>query len=239
MVDSDTLRGNLKAVRAAIVEACARSGRRADEVRLIGVTKTMPPEVVALAIELGMKDLGENYIQEASLKAKQLPPVNWHFIGHLQRNKAGQAVSFASYIHSLDSLGIIKAVDRRCEEHDVQVKGLIQVHLGDESTKSGVGPEELWPLLDELAQDPPKRLQLVGLMTVPPPVSVPEDNRPHFRHLRQLLQEIVERDYPFWRGRELSMGMSDDYLVAIEEGSTMVRVGRSLFGERPPKVVSG
>ena len=235
MVDIESLRSRLEAVRAEIAGACARSGRSLSTVRLVGVTKTLPAEVVQAALDLGLEDFGENYIQELTSKAAALPPVRWHFIGHLQRNKAAAAAQYASFVHSLDSLELIKTLDRRLGMVGRTCSGLIQVHLGGEESKSGLEIPEVLPLLDALAQEPVRNLRLVGLMSVPPPVQHPDDNRPYFRQLRALLQQITERGYDFWQGQELSMGMSDDYAVAIEEGATMVRVGRSIFGARPPK----
>ena len=142
------------------------------------------------------------------------------------------AVDLFEVIHSLDNVGLVRRLEKRCQARHRRLTGLIQVNLSGEKTKNGIRPDEVFALLEELAQEPPEYLRLSGLMTIPPPVNSPEDNRPYFRQLAQLLDQIVEKDYPFWSGRELSMGMSDDFLVAIEEGATMIRLGRRLFGER-------
>lgn len=236
MVCLETLRQRLAEVRTKIARTCERCGRKPNSVKLIGVTKTLSAEDILPAIEYGLEDLGENYIQELRSKVNSLPAVNWHFIGHLQRNKARYAVESASVIHSLDSLAIIRAIDRHCCERGLERSGLLQIRLGGENTKSGLNPEELWPLLEELKSEPPRCLRLVGLMTVPPPACCPEDNRQYFRYLNKLLENVKSRYSSFWQGSELSMGMSGDYLVAIEEGATMVRVGRAIFGERSPKI---
>lgn len=227
-----TVRTRLGQVREAVDRACVALGRDPNSVRLIGVTKTLSPEDIKPAIAAGLEDLGESYVQEAREKAARLPGVRWHLIGNLQRNKVNLAVDLFETIHSLDSASLIRRIDRRCGERGRNLPGLIQVRLGGEDTKSGVEPSEVFELLDELAPDPPKHLRLVGLMTIPPPSEDPSESRPYFQQLRRLLDEIVARGYPFWHGRELSMGMSDDYLVAVEEGATMIRVGRAIFGER-------
>lgn len=235
MVDREVVVQNLRQVRERIEAACRACGRQPSEVRLIGVTKTLDAEAIRPALDCGLADVGENYIQELQSKVGLLPAVRWHFIGHLQRNKAALAVKLAAYIHSLDSLALIRAVDRHCVAQGRDVSGLLEVHLGGEESKSGLEPEEVWPLLEELAKEPPQRLRLVGLMTVPPPMADPDGNRPHFRQLREMVQKIGQQGWEFWQGQELSMGMSGDYQAAIAEGATMVRVGRAIFGERPPK----
>ncbi|HXE72991.1 MAG TPA: YggS family pyridoxal phosphate-dependent enzyme [Candidatus Nitrosotenuis sp.] len=226
----------LARVREQIDRLCVKLGRDPGSVRLIGVTKGHPPEAIKAAIEAGLEDLGENYVQEARDKAARLPGVRWHLIGSLQRNKVNLAVDLFEAIHSLDSASLIMRVEKRCQERNRNLPGLIQVRLGGEETKHGVDPDQLFALLDALAAHPPTRLRLVGLMTIPPPGVDPEASRPHFRRLRGLLEEVRARGYPFWCGSELSMGMSDDYLVAIEEGATMIRLGRAIFGERARKV---
>lgn len=227
--EAPTVRTRIGQVREAVDRTCIAMGRDPRSVRLIGVTKTLSPEEIKPAIEAGLEDLGESYVQEAREKASRLPGVRWHLVGHLQRNKVNLAVDLFETIHSLDSVSLIRRLDRRCIERERFLPGLVQVRLGDEETKSGVEPDEVFDLLDELRSNPPQRLRLVGLMTIPPPA---EDPRPHFRRLRELLDEVVARGYTFWHGRELSMGMSDDYLVAVEEGATFIRVGRAIFGER-------
>lgn len=230
--EAPTVRSRIGQIRESLGRACVAMGRDPNSVRLIGVTKTLAPEQIRPAIEAGLEDLGESYVQEAREKAARLPGVRWHLIGHLQRNKVNLAVDLFEMIHSLDSASLVRRLDRRCGERGRNLPGLLQVRLGDEETKHGVEPGEVFDLLESLRADPPRHLRLVGLMTVPPPAPDPEENRPHFRRLRELLEKILEQGYPFWHGRELSMGMSDDYLVAVEEGATMIRVGRALFGER-------
>lgn len=227
-----SLRTRLAEIRETIERICIEQGRDPSSVRVIGVTKTRSVDEIRAALEAGLDDLGENYIQEAREKASKLPGARWHMIGNLQSNKVNLAVDLFESIHSLHSLSLIRKLDRRCEARNRKLWGLLQVKQVEEKNKKGLSPDRVFELLDSLAEEPPKYLKLVGLMTIPPPVEEAEENRPHFRSLAKLLEQIKERDYPFWSGSELSMGMSDDYLVAVEEGATMIRLGRILFGER-------
>lgn len=230
--EAPTVRSRIGQIREAVDRVCLATGRDPNSVRLLGVTKTLTPNQIRPALEAGLEDLGENYIQEAREKATRLPGARWHLIGHLQRNKVNLAVDLFETIHTLDSVSLIRRLDRRCTERGRNLPCLLQVRLGDEETKHGIDPDEVFSLLEELRSDAPRSLRLVGLMTIPPPGPDAEASRPHFRRLRRLLEAILERDYTFWHGRELSMGMSDDYLVAVEEGATMIRLGRAIFGER-------
>jgi len=220
-------------IREQIQRTCIEKGRDPSSVRLVAVTKKRTVKEIELALEAGVEDLGENYIQEAREKARKLPGARWHMIGNLQKNKVNLAVDLFEVIHSLDRIDLIKRVEKRCKTRHRRLTGLLQVNLSKEKSKYGLAEERVFPMLEELAEEPPEFLRLSGLMTIPPPVDNPEENRDYFRRLREMLETIVEKKYPFWQGRELSMGMSDDYLVAIEEGATMIRVGRSIFGERP------
>jgi PLP dependent protein len=223
----------LTRVRARIAAAAERSSRALEEVRLIAISKTHPSAVVSKLIELGATDIGENRVQEADGKIAEVGRDNarWHLVGHLQANKARRAVTLFDVIHSLDSIDLARRLDRLCtEEGREKLPVLIQVDLGHEETKSGIGETELEQLVEELV--PLNRLQLIGLMTLPPFFEDPEDNRPFFRKLRELRDELAARG-AFVNGRgELSMGMTHDFEVAIEEGATMVRVGTAIFGER-------
>lgn len=219
-------------VREEIQRAAIAAGRDPSSVRLVAITKTRTVEEIKQALDSGLDDLGENYIQEARDKARKLPGARWHMVGNLQKNKVNLAVDLFEVIHSLDSVSLISRLEARCAARRRKLIGLIQVTLGGEKTKKGLTPDLVLSMLDEIAKEPPEYLRLSGLMAVPPPVDDPEENRVHFRTLRETLDRILERNYPFWSGSELSMGMSDDYLVAIEEGATMIRLGRSLFGDR-------
>ena len=223
----------LTRVRARMAAAAERSGRAGEDVSLIAISKTHPSAVVSKLIELGAKDVGENRVQEAEGKIAEVgrDRARWHLVGHLQANKARRAVSLFDVIHSLDSIDLARRLDRLCvEEGREKLSVLIQVDLGHEETKSGIDETELERLVDELG--PLNRLQLIGLMTLPPFFEDPERNRPFFRKLRELRDGLGARG-AFGDGKgELSMGMTHDFEVAIEEGATMVRIGTAIFGER-------
>jgi hypothetical protein len=212
---------NIAAVRARIAAAAARADRDAASVRLIAVAKTKPAEAVRAAVAAGVRDIGENYVQEALAKRAAVGgAVRWHLIGHLQRNKAARALEIFDLIHSVDNAALGAALARHAAARGMRARVLVEVNVGGEASKSGVPPAALPALLERL-RDP--QLSVEGLMTVPPP-GPPEDVRRHFRRLRAL------RDAAGLR--ELSMGMTDDFEVAVEEGATMVRIGRAIFGER-------
>jgi pyridoxal phosphate enzyme (YggS family) len=212
---------NLAAVRARIARAAARAGRDPAAVRLIAVTKTKPAALVQAALAAGVTDIGENYVQEAiDKRAAAGAAACWHLIGHLQRNKAARAVETFDCIQTIDSPALAAAVARHAASAGRTMRVLVEVKLGGEASKRGVAPDDLPALLAALRGLP---LAVEGLMTVPP-AGEPEAARPHFRALRELGERAGLR--------ELSMGMTDDFEVAIEEGATMVRIGRAIFGAR-------
>ncbi len=219
-------------VTERIQRTCIEIGRDPSSVRLVAITKTRTVEEIKLALDAGAEDLGENYIQEAREKARKLPGARWHMVGNLQKNKVNLAVDLFEVIHSLDNLGLIRRLEKRCQARHRRLTGLLQVNFSEEKSKHGLAAGEVMTLLEELAEDPPEYLRLSGLMTIPPPVEDPELNRPYFKQAAELLAEIQARNFSFWHGGELSMGMSDDYLVAIEEGATLIRLGRRIFGDR-------
>ena len=220
-----------EAIEQRIAAACERVGRPRSAVTLIGASKMQSVETLRAAWESGLRIFGENRVQEAETKAAEMPTAaEWHLIGPLQSNKARRAVALFTTIHSIDRLKIARAVDRVAGESEVTRRGLLEVNLGEEETKHGFRAEELLRALPQLTEL--QRLELVGLMAIPP-FGEPEESRPWFRQLRQLGEEIGGQGVlPHWRGW-LSMGMSGDFEVAIEEGATHVRVGTSLFGARP------
>jgi pyridoxal phosphate enzyme (YggS family) len=236
----EELRARVLEVRQRIREAARRSRRSPQDVTLVAVSKTHPPDLLSLAIKAGVSDLGENRVQEAEEKIGELgrASARWHLIGHLQANKARRAVALFDLIHSLDSPALAKRLDRLCaEEGREELPVLIQVNLGDEASKSGI-PEEALPELVQTVRAC-ERLRLLGLMTLPPYFEEAEEVRPYFRRLRELRDTISSRG-AFAAGRgELSMGMSHDFEVAIEEGATMVRVGTAIFGEREQRRAIG
>jgi PLP dependent protein len=225
---------NWQAVGARVAAAACRAGRAPESVRVIAVTKTKPVAMIAAAIDAGATDIGENYVQEAVAKIGAIStPVTWHLIGHLQRNKAARAVELFQVIHTLDSVALGAALGRHAEHHGRVLRVFIEVNVGGEATKSGVAPADVEALLGSLAAQP--GLLIDGLMTMPPPGPAAESARPYFRGLRELRQRLQRNAPPNAPLRELSMGMTDDFEVAVEEGATMVRVGRAIFGERAPK----
>ena len=227
------LSARLTRVREQIAAAAKRAGRQAQDVSLIAISKTHPASAIESLIELGATDFGENRVQEAEEKITELgrDRARWHLVGHLQANKARRAVSLFDVIHSLDSIELARRLDRLCEEEGREkLQVLIQVDLGHEETKSGIDESELPQLVAELG--PLRRLQLIGLMTLPPFFENPEHNRPFFRQLRKLRDELSSSGAFGDRQGELSMGMTHDFEVAIEEGATMVRIGTAIFGER-------
>jgi len=228
---SEALGKRLAEVQARMRAAAARSGRPPDAVRLVAVTKTVPAAQVRAAMELGAGTLGENRVQEARDKIRQLPPASWHLVGHLQTNKAKLAVELFELIHSLDSLRLAEELDRQGRLAGKTVRCLIEVNVGEEPQKHGVPPGEVEALLAAARRLP--GLAIEGLMAVPPFLPDAEAVRPYFRALRALRDRLAGAGFAL---PELSMGMSHDFEAAIEEGATMVRVGTAIFGERPSGV---
>src|SRR5689334_1232026 len=229
----EQLRARLAAIRARISAAAKNCRREADEVRLIAISKTHSASVIKKVIKFGALDIGENRVQEAEGKISEIGrhAARWHLVGHLQANKARRAVQLFDVIHSLDSLELARRLDRLCDEEGREnLPVLIQVDLGHEETKTGIDEGKLKELVEGLRSL--ERVQLHGLMTLPPFFDDPEEARPFFRRLRELRDELKTQG-AFGEGKgELSMGMTHDFRVAIEEGATMVRVGTAIFGER-------
>jgi pyridoxal phosphate enzyme (YggS family) len=231
--DTEGLAGRLAQVRSRIASAAQRSGRKSDDVKLIAVSKTHPAQVLCDAIARGVTDLGENRVQEADEKIGEVgrDAAGWHLIGHLQSNKARRAVQLFDVIHSLDSAALALKLDLAC--HDVErddLPVLIQVDLGHEVTKTGVDESELPQLIEAVSGC--ERLSLIGLMTLPPFFDDAEQARPFFMKLRELRDRFASLGAFGKHPGELSMGMTNDFEVAIEEGATMIRVGTAIFGER-------
>jgi pyridoxal phosphate enzyme (YggS family) len=221
---------NLQRVRAEIDRAAREAGRDPAAVRLVAVSKLQPLEALRAAVAAGQKELGENYAQELRDKARAVAGARWHFIGPLQRNKVKYVVGVAELVHTVDSPSLIEELARRAATLAVVQRCLIQVNVAREPQKSGCDPDELPQLVDRFAEAP--SLSLEGLMCIPP-ASEAEAARPHFRALAELAaRERARSGRPL---RELSMGMSADFAVAIAEGATLVRVGTAVFGERPGK----
>lgn len=238
------LAARFASVRARVAAAAEQCGRDPSGITLIAISKTHPASVVKELIELGATDLGENRVQEAETKIPQVGRneagrsegrrTRWHLVGHLQANKARKALGLFDVIHSLDSIDLARRLDRLCVEVGREsLPLLIQVDLGHEETKSGLDEKELPQLVETVQQL--ERLELIGLMTLPPFFEDPKQARPYFRRLRELRDELAGKGAFGERSGELSMGMTHDFAVAIEEGATMVRIGTAIFGERGHK----
>ena len=232
-MSEDQVGARIARIRARIEAAALKCGRLPHEVTLIAISKTQPASLVRTAIELGATDIGENRVQEAEQKINEVGrhAARWHLVGHLQANKARRAVQLFDVIHSLDSLELARRLDRLCgEEARERLPVLIQVDLGHEETKAGIDERQLSQLVDNMKEL--ERIQLVGLMTLPPFFDDPEHARPFFRRLREFRDELGAQGAFGDQKGELSMGMTNDFEVAIEEGATMVRIGTAIFGER-------
>lgn len=225
------LKDNLEHVEEEIQKACKRSGRAREEVTLIAVSKTKPVGVLEEAYDLGVRIFGENKVQELTEKYDVLPTdIHWHMIGHLQRNKIKYIVGKTDLIHSVDSIRLAEAIEKEASKREITVDILIEVNVAGEESKFGLRPEELDEFVEEVQKFPHIRVQ--GLMTIAPNVVNPEENRSTFAHLRKLSVDIAKKNAHNINMSVLSMGMTNDYQVAIEEGATMVRVGTGIFGER-------
>jgi pyridoxal phosphate enzyme (YggS family) len=226
------IQDSIARVEERITAACLRSGRRREDIKLVVVSKTHPAESVRAAYAAGVRDFGENRVQEAKSKRQELAGLSatWHMLGHLQSNKARLARELFEWVHSVDSLRLAEKLAQAADPSDPRLPVLIEVNLGEEASKAGVRAGEVAALAEQIA--PLATLELRGLMVIPPYSESPEDVRPYFRKLRALACEIESRNLPNVFMRELSMGMSDDFEVAIEEGATIVRVGTAILGER-------
>ncbi len=228
----DEIAASLSAVRQRLARALERAGRLPSSARLVAISKTRPAEDVRAAFEAGQAEFGENRVQEAleKIAATSDIPITWHLVGHLQSNKARRAAGAFGCIHSIDSVDLLKRVDAAAEEAGRRPELLVQVDLAGEPTKHGA-PAETWLSLFEAAAAC-RAARVAGLMLLPPFTPDPEDARPYFRRLRALRDELAGRGVPPAMLGELSMGMSHDFEVAVEEGATLIRVGTAIFGER-------
>lgn len=222
---------NIKEVQEKIAVAAKKSGRSEADIVLIAVSKTKPVEKIQEAMEAGMTVFGENKVQEIMDKFEPIGDgVNWHLIGHLQTNKVKYIIDKVAMIHSVDSLKLAQEIQKRAEAKNITMDILVEVNIAGEESKFGVKPEELEYLISEIAKM--QNICIRGLMTVAPFVENPEENREYFRRMRQLVVDINHKKIDNVNMNVLSMGMTGDYEVAIEEGATMVRVGTGIFGER-------
>ena len=218
-----------------IERAAQRTGRDSKEVKLVAVSKTVEVARIMEAIDAGVSILGENYVQEAQKKVEEIRrPVSWHFIGHLQSNKARYAARLFDVVHSLDSIGLAEELNRRAEQEDRVIRVMMEVNLSREATKFGTDEERVLNLARKIQTL--NALSLEGLMTMPPYFDSPEMSRPYYIALRELKERMIKEGTPM---KELSMGMSNDFEIAIEEGATYVRVGTAIFGPRQSKMADG
>ncbi len=223
-----TIKENLLKVRERIERAAQKAGRDPKGIRLVAVSKTVEVARIKEAIEAGVSILGENYIQEAQNKIDDIgKPVSWHFIGHLQSNKAKYAVRLFEMVHSVDSIPLAEELNRRAEQEGRVIKVMVEVNLSREATKFGTDEERVSNLARGIRDL--KQLSLEGLMTMPPYFDSPELGRPYYTALRELKEKMIQEGIPM---KELSMGMSNDFEIAIEEGATYVRIGTAIFGPR-------
>jgi pyridoxal phosphate enzyme (YggS family) len=229
----DEIAANLQRVADRIEEVSRKCGRSASEITLVAVTKTFPPDIIARAIAAGHFMFGENRVQEAEVKIAQFrgtPHVKWHLVGHLQTNKAKRAAELFDWIHSLDGARLAQRLDQTCQALGKRLPVLLQVDLGQEETKFGAARDEVRGIVAAVSEL--KWLKLDGLMVIPPLFDDPERVRPYFAELRRM-RDSLDTEQPGCLGnKHLSMGMSHDYEIAIQEGSTMVRIGTAIFGER-------
>lgn len=225
------LKENLREVETNIALACEKAGRSRDEVTLIAVSKTKPVSMLNEIYDAGIRTFGENKVQELMEKEEEMPKdISWHLIGHLQRNKVKHVAGKVALIHSVDSYRLAEEINVQAKKNRVTVPILIEVNIAAEDTKFGVKPQETAQLIEEISSL--ENVRVAGLMTIAPNVQNPEDNRVHFRALKQLSVDIASKNIDNVGMKILSMGMTGDYMVAIEEGATMVRVGTGIFGAR-------
>jgi pyridoxal phosphate enzyme (YggS family) len=230
--DAQSIADNLHQIRRTMEAAAARVGRDPATIRLLGATKSVDPAGIRTAIEAGLTLCGENRLQEALPKIESLKglPVEWHFIGRLQRRKVKTVIGLFSMIQSVEDMELAEAIQRRCEQVGIEQPVLLEINIGGEASKGGFEPDALERAMPELLAM--RRLRIRGLMTIPPPEDDPECARSYFRRLRDLARSLARPEWPTVSMAELSMGMSHDYAVAIEEGATIVRIGTALFGTR-------
>ncbi len=225
------LEENLKKVQENIILAAKRAGRNPDDITLIAVSKTKPAEMIKEVYDCGVREFGENKVQEILQKSEFLPPdISWHMIGHLQRNKVKAVIGRAKLIHSVDSVRLAEEISKQAFNSGIVVNILLEVNVAGEETKYGFRPDELNDIFPKIAALP--NIFIRGLMTSAPFVADPEDNRIYFRQLKQLCVDLRNKNIDNTSMDVLSMGMTNDYEVAVEEGATCVRVGTAIFGER-------
>ncbi len=229
-VDSVNIEANLKQIEDNIQRAVTKSGRKREDILLLAVTKTIDVENIKVAVNLGLKDLGENKPQEINSKYFEIDGVRWHQIGHLQTNKVKYIIDKVCLIHSLDSVKLAEEIDKRAKSKGLTMEVLVEINIANEESKHGISINEVDSFIKEVSKF--DNIRVVGLMCVAPFVENPEENRKYFEKMRKIYVDIKEKNYNNINMKYLSMGMTNDYEVAIEEGANIVRVGTGLFGER-------
>jgi len=225
----ETIKNNLEIINEKMKRAALKVNRKPEEIKLVAVTKTATAEQIKEAINAGVKIIGENRVQDAKEKYQILTAdIEWHLIGHLQTNKTKYAVEIFNCIHSVDSIKLAQEIDKRSKQFGKKIDVLVEVNVSGEETKYGIKPEEVEPFLKEISEFPEIRVR--GLMTIAPIVEDKEEVRPYFRKLRELSEEIKSKNIGNVKMDYLSMGMTEDFEIAIEEGANMVRIGRGIFG---------
>jgi len=225
------IKDNIASIKKVMEEAAVRAGRNPDELLLIAVTKTRSPEEINMAIAAGITDVGENKVQEILDKYEKVDPVRWHMIGHLQTNKVKYIIDKVSLIHSVDSIRLAREIDKRAAQHNKVMDILIQVNAAEEESKFGIRTEETGQMVREILESCPN-VRIRGLMSIAPFEDDPEKVRGYFKEMEELYHEYRTIEHERLDFRYLSMGMSNDFPVAIEEGANAVRIGTSIFGER-------
>lgn len=226
-----SIRENIEHIQQLKAEAAERSGRSGDDVLLVAVTKLHDVDEINEAIDCGITDIGENKVQEIMDKYDRVKPVRWHLIGHLQTNKVKYIIDKVSMIHSVDSLRLAQEIDKRAAQHGITMDILIQVNSAEEESKFGIKTEETGKMIEDIL-DTCQNVRIRGLMCIAPFEEDPEDARVYFTEVRKQYEEYGQIDHPHLEFKYLSMGMSGDFHVAIEEGSNLIRVGTSIFGAR-------
>ncbi len=229
--DESGIKENIRQVLENVERACKKANRSPDSVKLVAVSKTKPNEILYEAYDTGIREFGENYVQELCDKIETMPPdINWHMIGHLQRNKVKYIVGRVAMIHSVDSLRLAEEISKEAVKKGCVVDILVEVNVAEEDSKFGIKVENAPAVIEEMSKLP--GIKVKGLMTSAPYVTEPEDNRIFFEKLRKLSVDIKDKNIDNINMDELSMGMTNDYTVAVEEGATIIRVGTAIFGER-------
>jgi hypothetical protein len=226
---------NIESVRERIAAACRRAGRRPEDITLVAVSKTFPAERIREVVRAGVSDIGENYVQEVLPKREALAgePVRWHFIGHLQSNKAKSIAAWVTMVHALDSRALAQELDARAARANRTIDALVEVNTTGEESKFGITPDQILPFVRSLEGFP--HIRICGLMTIGPFLPDPEGSRPMFRRLRELRETLARHSQQNLDPVHLSMGMTGDFEVAAEEGATLLRIGTALFGSRPKR----